>query len=216
MASFVGLEQQVERGVRLAAVLQPDVGHDRRVLGEALELLGAEDPRPQVLELELHGSSTHGGRAGVKRVKAACALSAVAVQPVNDRGLADDDRLGLVQAGGEVVAGRDLAERDEHDPQDSLVADDHRVLVGGDRVGGGGAGAVQRVGERLHAGHGGAERVGAPGVERRADLLARAARSRPSNGAVVDLGQALVDGQRRAGRVGDRLRGVARADRAGS
>ncbi len=72
----VRLEQQVDRVVGLAAVLQPDVGHDRRVLREALELLGAEDPRTQVLELQLHGSSTQGGPDGVKHGRAAvCAVA---------------------------------------------------------------------------------------------------------------------------------------------
>ena len=50
--------------------------------------------------------------------------------------------VGLVQAAREVVLGRELAERDEHDPQDALVADDHRPPRGGERVGGRGAGAL--------------------------------------------------------------------------
>ena len=45
-----------------------------------------------------------------------------------------------------------------------------------------------------------------------ADLLARAGAVEALERAVVDLDEPLVDGQRGAGGVGDRLRGVARAD----
>ncbi len=71
------LEQEVDCRPRLAAVLQPDVGHDRRVLGEALELLGAEDPRPQVLELELHGPqhTVRPGRSQGRSARRSCSCS---------------------------------------------------------------------------------------------------------------------------------------------
>ena len=162
----VRLEQQVDRVVGLAAVLQPDVGHDRRVLGEALELLGAEDPRPQVLELELHAVKQTGrARDGVKRRPARRSRSCTARRVRRTTGASTTTGSASSRRVCEVVAGRDLAERDEDDPQDALMADDHRVLVGRERVGGRGACALERCRQRLHAGDGRAERVRAPGLE---------------------------------------------------
>ncbi len=131
--------------------------------------------------------------------------------PPAGRSGSDDGRIGeehrgrLLDPGLEVVVGGDAPEGDEHEPENALVADDHRAGGGGQGVGGGEAGAGQGFAERLHAGHRRAERVVAPGGEGVAEALARGLAVEPVEWSVVDLDQPVVDPGRDAGGGGDRL-----------